>query len=116
MENAISEVNVVLDKKLEGYSGDNNLKNFVAPQEITVTITIAEYRELVQKVATAKSDIDKAEADRYQRNSENEKLRKEVSELKAKLYELQSNMNNAKGDEIMVESQKEPRLNIDEMY
>lgn len=89
MENAISEVNVVLDKKLEGYSCDNNLKNFVAPQEITVTITIAEYRELVQKVATARADIDKAEADKYTRDSENRKLKEEVAELKAKLYEMQ---------------------------
>lgn len=98
MENTVVN-NVVLDKKLDGYSGDQNLKNFIAPQEITVTITLSEYRELVQKVATAKSDIDKAEADRYQRNSENEKLRKEVSELKAKLYELQNNTDNVKKEE-----------------
>lgn len=92
MENTVVN-NVVLDKKLDGYSGDNNLKNFVAPQEITVTITIAEYRELVQKVATAKADIDKAEADKYTRDSENKKLKEEVAELKAKLYELQSEKN-----------------------
>lgn len=40
MENTVVN-NVVLDKKLDGYSGDNNLKNFVAPQEITVTITLS---------------------------------------------------------------------------
>lgn len=88
MENTVVN-NVVLDKKLDGYSGDNNLKNFVSPQEITVTITIAEYRDLVQRVATAKADIDKAEADKYTRDSENKKLKEEVAELKAKLYEMQ---------------------------
>lgn len=115
MENTIVN-NVVLDKKLDGYSGDNNLKNFVAPQEITITITLAEYRELVKKVATRDADIDAANKDRYTRNSENEKLKAEIAELKAKLYELQNNMKNAKGDEITAESQKGPCLNIDEMY
>ena len=113
MENTVVN-NVVLDKKLDGYSIEMN--NYIAPQEITVTITLAEYRELVKKVATRDADIDKANADRWKREDENSKLKAEVAELKAKLYELQSNMNNAKGDEITAESQKEPRLNIDEMY
>ena len=91
MENTVS-TNVVLDKKLDGYGGDQNLKNFIAPQEITVTITLSEYRELVQKVATRQADIDKAEADRYERNSKIDKLTKENAELKAKLYELQSKL------------------------
>lgn len=91
MENAVA-TNVVLDKKLDGYGGDQNLKNFIAPQEITVTITLSEYRELVQKVATRQADIDKAEADRYERNCKIDKLTKENAELKAKLYELQSKL------------------------
>ena len=97
MENTVVN-NVVLDKKLAEYNGDNNLKNFVAPQEITVTITIAEYRDLVQKAATAKADIDKAEADKYTRDSENRKLKEEVAELKAKLYELQNEKHEDLGD------------------
>lgn len=38
MENT-NEVNVVLDKKMEGYSFESN--NFIAPQEITITITLS---------------------------------------------------------------------------
>lgn len=95
MENTVVN-NVILDKKLEGYVSSSELHNFIAPQEITVTITISEYRELVKRVATAQTDIDKANADKYKRDNEIMKLKEEVSCLKAKLYELQNNMNNAK--------------------
>ena len=88
--------NVILDKKLEGYVSSSELHNFIAPQEITVTITISEYRELVKRVATAQTDIDKANADRWTREDENKKLKEEVLALKTKLYELQNNMNTAK--------------------
>ena len=89
MENT-NEVNVVLDKKLDGYSADAKLQNFIAPQEITVTITLAEYRELVTKVATRDADIKKAEDDKYERYKKIEALEKEVCELKSKIYELQN--------------------------
>ena len=83
-------VNVVLNKKLEGYVSSSDLHNFIAPQEITVTITISEYRDLVKRVATAQTDVDKANADKCKREDENRKLKEEVAELKAKLYELQN--------------------------
>lgn len=95
MENTVVS-DVVLDKKLDGYGIESKLQNFIAPKEITVTITLAEYRDLVSRCATAQADIDTANRDKYTRNSENEKLRAEVSELKAKLYELQ---NTEKSDE-----------------
>ena len=87
MENTVVN-NVVLDKKMDGYYFESN--NFIAPQEITITITLAEYRELVKKVATSDADINKANADKYERNNEIMKLKEEVSNLKAKLYELQN--------------------------
>ena len=89
MENTVVN-NVVLDKKLDGYGADAKLQNFIAPQEITVTITLAEYRELVTKVATRDADVSKAENDRYERNRKIEALEKENAELKAKIYELQN--------------------------
>lgn len=89
MENTVVN-NVVLDKKLDGYGVDSKLQNFVAPHEITVTITLSEYRELVSKAATRDADIDKANADKWTREDENKKLKEEVAELKAKLYELQN--------------------------
>lgn len=89
MENTVVN-NVVLDKKFDGYMSSSDLHNFIAPQEITVTITISEYRELVQEVATKKADIAKAESDKYERNRKIEELTKENAELKAKIYELQN--------------------------
>lgn len=82
-----SEVkNVVLEKKLENYYFEE--KNFSAPGELMITITLKEYRELVQKVATSDERIKVADNDKYERNKENEALKKEVEELKSKLYEL----------------------------
>lgn len=86
MEN-MTIIDTITEKKLDSWS-DRNLNNFSAAQELTVTITLNEYRELVSKYATAKADIDKANEDRYVRESENRKLKEEISELKAKLYEL----------------------------
>lgn len=89
MEN-VTMKDVVLDKKLSDFNP--NIRNFVAASEITVTITLGEYRELVEKAATRKAAIDEAEKDKYSRNQENERLRKEVETLKAELYELQKRL------------------------
>ena len=50
MENTTT-MNSVLEEKMDAYS--KNLDNFTAPQELTVTITLNEYRHLVSAVATA---------------------------------------------------------------
>lgn len=94
MENEIvSTTNAVLNKKIEGYHFAD--ENFVAPQELTVTITLAEYRNLVGKVATAKADIDEANSKRYkveteikQLNNNLEALKQENAELKSEVYKL----------------------------
>ena len=86
MENTVVK-DVLLDKKLDRYGFENN--DFVASGELTVTITLSEYRKLVKDCATAQARIDKAEADRYERNSENTKLTEENNRLKAELYEMQ---------------------------
>lgn len=93
MENT-NITNTVLEEKLDGYS--KNLDNFTAPQELTVTITLNEYRHLVSAVATAKVDIDKANQDKFTRDQENRKLNEEVAGLKAKLYEMQKALDSFK--------------------
>lgn len=85
MENT-SVCEVILSKKLNKY-GDNN-NDFVATGELTVTITLSEYRALVTAKATRDADINKANTDRYQRESDNRALKEEVAKLKAELYEL----------------------------
>lgn len=86
MDNTVIK-DVLLDKKLDRYGFDNN--DFLAAGELTVTITLSEYRKLVKDVATAQARIDKAEEDRYDRNRENERLTEENNRLKAELYEMQ---------------------------
>lgn len=85
MENTVVK-DVILDKKIDKY--DYKSEDFLASGELTVTITLSEYRKLVKDCATAQARIDKAESDRYERNSENEKLKEENNRLKAELYEL----------------------------
>ena len=85
MENTTTK-DVILDKKMEGYSFEK--KDFLASGELTVTITLGEYRKLIADVATAQQRIDKANEDKYTRESENKALKEENDKLKAELYEL----------------------------
>ena len=85
MENTTVK-DVILDKKMNNYKFQDD--NYLTSGELTVTITLGEYRKLVSDNATAQQRIDKANEDRYSRNNENEALKKENAELKAELYEL----------------------------
>jgi len=88
----------VLDKKIEraGSYGDScGLRNLTCDEELKVTITLDEYRYLVTQNATKEEQVKKAEADRYERNQENEKLRKENDALKTELYELKKKFDEA---------------------
>ena len=100
MENVTTK-DVILDKKLQGYGYHEH--DFVASQEITVTITLDEYRELVKEKATADIRIKEAENDKYERNQENDNLKKENAELKAELYELQKKTESFVAEEEAVE-------------
>ena len=83
--------NPVLTKKMEkatDYGNSSGLFNLTCDQELRVTITLAEYRDLVTKTATRDADIKKAEVDKYTRETENRKLTEENAALKAELYEL----------------------------
>lgn len=82
--------NRILDKKLDYGNSDRN--NFVCESEITVTITLNEYRALVTTQATCNEKVDAAEKDRYERNTRCEKLEKENAQLKAEMYELQKKL------------------------
>lgn len=79
-------LDAITDKKLGSYSPD--MRNYQAPGEIMVTITLEEYRDLVEKTATRKQAIDKAEEDRYQRNEEIKAKTAEIESLKTENYDL----------------------------
>lgn len=85
MEN-VAIKDLIFGKKADGYKFEED--NYVATQELTVTITLSEYRKLIEANATAKERIKKADEDKYSRNAENESLKKENAELKEELYDL----------------------------
>ena len=93
MENTVIK-DVILEKKLDVYGTNNN--DFVAQGEITVTITLNEYRKLVTDNAKAQSKIDEANKDKYTRDTENKHLREEIQKCKAEIYELKMALDNAK--------------------
>lgn len=72
--------------------GNYNLSedNFVANQELTVTITLNEYRDLISEKAKYKQKIDDARNDYFKERDKNRKFEEEVKSLKQKIYELQN--------------------------
>ena len=62
--------------------------NFVASQEITVTITLNEYRNLISKNATASAEIEKVRSESYKKDREIERLNAENLSLKEKYYNI----------------------------
>ena len=88
MAENVSVINPILKEKIENYGYDKN-KNLTTEGEIMVTITLHEYRDLVQKNATREADIEKANSDKYKRNAENQQLREEVDRLKAIIKEME---------------------------
>ena len=84
MAESVNVTSTILDKKIEHY--DWKAKDFVAEGELTITITLAEYRALVASEATKEHAIAKANADKYERDAENARLKEEVNSLRAKLY------------------------------
>ena len=84
-------------KEMGSYGDDPN--NYVAPDEITVRITLAEYRELVSVKAVKDKLVKDAEDGKYQRETDIKKLTEENATLKAELYELRKKLDAEGGNE-----------------
>ena len=88
MAESVNVTSTILDKKMEHYRWD--ARDYVAEGEITITITLAEYRALIASDATKQHDIAHANEDKFKRENENQMLKAEVESLRARLYELQT--------------------------
>ena len=75
----------LLKRKIDSYSSE--LKDFQAENELTVEITLNEYRKIIEEKATADYRIKKAEENKYTREDENKRLKKENKELEKQLFE-----------------------------
>lgn len=71
-------------EKVEGYHDSAN--NYIAENEVTVTITLNEYRKLVQEVATKNHDIDMANSATYEAKRQLEKFKNQYFEELKKEY------------------------------
>lgn len=69
------------DKRTENYQDDIN--NYALPQELMVTITLNEYRELLTK--GAKAEEEKERLKRYEKETEIRELEKQINELEIKV-------------------------------
>lgn len=96
MEGNEKVVNALVSKKLDTFR--DNQSDFVIPSEITVTITLAEYRMLVTHDATRQLAIDAAEKDKYTRENEIKAVKEENARLKGENYDLKTKI-----DELMVQ-------------
>ena len=78
-------------KEVDRY--EDSVNNYFGENEIRVTITLNEYRELVSIKATTDSRVKKAEEDKWTRENDIRNLKEENARLKAELYELQKKLN-----------------------
>ena len=96
MEGNEKVVNALVSKKIDTFRDNQN--DFVIPSEITVTITLAEYRMLVTHDATRQLAIDAAEKDKYTREKEIKAVKEENARLKGENYDLKTKI-----DELMAQ-------------
>ena len=82
------ENDAIQKKKLEEYGWEK--KDFLAGQELTVTITLGEYRELVSRSATAKQEISDKVSKVYALEQDLKKAQEQAERLKAENYDLQN--------------------------
>ena len=78
---------VFYTKEFGSYNNSEN--NIVVNQELTVTITLNEYRELIKQAALADSKIREANSEKYDAQRDVKHLSEENSNLKSEIYELQ---------------------------
>lgn len=94
-------------KSVESF-GHSAANDFVAESEITVTITLNEYRQLIHDNAITEKTVAEANKDKWTRETENTDLKKENASLKQELYELKKKL------EAMQEGDDGKRNEIDE--
>lgn len=87
----MAEIKNLLQEKLESsWNRKDVVDNFVEDKELTVTITLSEYRKLVMSDAIRTNEIEKANSDKYEREAENRKLNERVKELKGILLKYRA--------------------------
>lgn len=87
MESISEEVQVLAKKMVKWDSPEDN---FVATGEITVTITLSEYRNLIKEKATKDAEIQELRNSKYATNEQLKAAKAEIAELKEQIVRLKS--------------------------
>mgnify|MGYP001252536907 CR=1 FL=1 len=112
------EINEELFKAKNGgeYNRNDISNDFAIPGEITVTITLNEYRALVSANAISEKRISDLKSERYDAQAEvntlkqeREKLIKEIAELKVKISDLLMEKNTLPQDDKGEEEEEEEK-------
>ena len=105
MENT-SNAQELLEIKLDkNYASTADKNNFVAEGEITVTITLNEYRDLLIDNARSNKAIDDIKQEKYSIQSKLSETTKQLEILRTKYYELRDRCGNC--DKCVTEDSKE---------
>ena len=79
-------VSILVDKKNSW--GGNIENNFKLPNELTVEITLNEYRELIAVNGVYEKKLDEKQHEVWDKDAEMKKIREENEKLKNKILEL----------------------------
>jgi cell division protein FtsB len=93
--------------KLKFNSFNCDTDNFVVDAELTVTITLSEYRDLVSIKATKDVLVKQAETDKWAREQENKALKEENAKLKGENYDLLQKLSALSGIDMHTEPDQE---------
>lgn len=94
MENVIETLTT---KKIDSWG--SNLNDFKGEKELTVEITLNEYRELIKSKALKENDIKEANKDKYKREEEIEQLKSNTRKLEEKLLEYRKKYGDLEANE-----------------
>lgn len=83
----IKEIKTGFNSKADNYVYTEATDD-ISVDELTVTITLNEYRSLIADQATMYTQIEKAEEKKWARDNENDKLKKENEQMKAEMFDL----------------------------
>lgn len=90
------KTNWKFEKKTDGWTDD--IDNYFVPHELTITITLREYRDLVKKAAKSDFEMDKLKEEKSSLRQKVDKLESEITGLRNALVNCPMGKESAEGD------------------
>lgn len=90
----------LVEKKIGGYYGNNQDDNFVIPRELTVTITLREYRDLICAKALADHNLGEIKGEKWKLEDELKTIKKKYDELSHRFLDLEAKSSGQKTEDV----------------